>query len=324
MVDGKGPQLPPGLKAAIEAIARVPSFKPISIPKIDLSAITKAHQNSLAIFPEIQRQFARQSEQMLKLQQQIKKFNLPSQAAIEQMAEMARRAQSAFPKLPQPSAEQFRIFEQLAKNEIRKNALDRIGVLPHASTPLSLLDVEQSDDELRAALERRYRESWPEVSQGILERLQQLSIDDEAKEAFAEALQAHGNGHYRSVCRLLLPEIERVARVELFGNAVGIVHVNKVVGEPALELPMSATKPAGYLALVLYERLNDHLYMKVGTANRADFEHDLVPNRHAAIHGLVVYNSFWNALNTIFMTDFAFQLISAIKALGASPSETEQ
>jgi hypothetical protein len=47
--------------------------------------------------------------------------------------------------------------------------------------------------------------------------------------------------------------------------------------------------------------------------NRSQLQLDPLPNRHAAIHRIVVYSSFWNSLNVIFMTDFAFQLMAAIK-----------
>jgi hypothetical protein len=57
------------------------------------------------------------------------------------------------------------------------------------------------------------------VSERIRKRVQLLNVDDEATAALAQGLEAHANGHYRAVCRLLLPEIERVARVELKGNA---------------------------------------------------------------------------------------------------------
>ena len=185
-------------------------------------------------------------------------------------------------------------------------------MLPHLSMPFTLLD-NQNDEQSRAALQKHYSENWSEISAKIRKRVQALDLDDEAKAVMAEALEAHGNSHYRSVCRLLLPEIERVARVELEGNRAGTVYVHTVIGKPAESLPLSSTNLPAYLALGLYERLTDHLYIKVDDTNRAQMEQDPVPNRHAAIHGLIVYRSFWNSLNVIFMTDYAFQLVSAIK-----------
>jgi len=45
----------------------------------------------------------------------------------------------------------------------------------------------------------------------------------------------------------------------------------------------------------------------------ARMEADPVPNRHAALHGIIVYRSFKNSLNAIFMTDYIFQVVDAVK-----------
>ena len=41
-------------------------------------------------------------------------------------------------------------------------------------------------------------------------------------------------------------------------------------------------------------RLREHLYIPVKKKNRKQIEADAVPNRHAAIHGLVVYRTAKN------------------------------
>jgi hypothetical protein len=171
----------------------------------------------------------------------------------------------------------------------------------------------QDYDGLKAKLYDHYSNQWSDVRVRIRDRVAGFNIDQEAKDALAEALEAHGNGHYRSECRLLLPEIERVARVELRNNALGVLHVDNVIGDEAGLLPLGHTETPGYYALGLFRRLTEHIYIKVDAANRAKLEQDPVPNRHAAIHGLVIYNSFWNSLNVIFMTDYAFQVVSAVK-----------
>jgi hypothetical protein len=113
MVEKKEPQLPPGLKAAIEAFAKVPNLN-ISFPAIDLSGIVKARENALAAFPEIQRQFAEHSKHVAEVQRQLAKIRLPSEAVMQQMAEAAKRMQSVYGKFPPPSPEQLKLFEQLA------------------------------------------------------------------------------------------------------------------------------------------------------------------------------------------------------------------
>jgi hypothetical protein len=312
MTKDKNQPIPPGLEAAMKALAKVPNVKPISIPNIDLSAFAKAQADALAVFPEVQKRFAELAQPWADLQRQMEHIALPTQAAIERMAEAAKRIEALVPK---PTPEQIRLFEQVARADRRKNALERLGLLPHPSTPFTLLDGDDGDEVLRARIEQHYRDNWEKISQGVQERAQAFDVDREAKAALAEALAVHGNGHYRSVCRLLLPEIERVARVELLGNDAGTLKVDKVIGGAALDLSISQTNPPGLYALGLYERLTEHLYVHVGIDNRGKFELDPIPNRHAAIHGLIVYNSFWHSLNSIFMTDYAFQVVSAVKRM---------
>jgi len=50
-------KIPPGLEAAMKALAKVPNIKPITIPNIDLDAFKKPHADALAVFPEIQKRF---------------------------------------------------------------------------------------------------------------------------------------------------------------------------------------------------------------------------------------------------------------------------
>jgi hypothetical protein len=218
------------------------------------------------------------------------------------------------------SPETLRIFEEIAKTDHRQKALDRIGLLPHPSTPFALLDGQVADDKLKAALKKHYHDNWSNISADIQRRALKFDIDEEAKASLVEALQAHQNGHYRAVCRLLLPEIERVVRVELLGNDVGSIRVDRLFGELGLELALGETNPPGFYALGLFKRLTKHLYRRVDENNRAKLESDPVPNRHAAIHGLIVYNSVWHSLNVIFMTDYVLQVITAIKALGNEPA----
>ncbi|MCY4138623.1 MAG: hypothetical protein OXF56_10200 [Rhodobacteraceae bacterium] len=42
-----------------------------------------------------------------------------------------------------------------------------------------------------------------------------------------------------------------------------------------------------------------------------------MPNRHAAVHGLVVYSSMQNSLNAIFMADYIFQPIGVLKRMAS-------
>lgn len=304
------PEMPRGVEEAFKALQALPKVDALQMPQVDLSAFTEMQKNALAVFPEWQKQVNQQMQPMADLQRQMRQIALPPQHVIDQFNDAAKHFRSV--QFLAPTAEQLEIFKQLSELEIQKRALERIGLLPHRSMPASLL-AEPDDDVLRSSLQQHYTENWERICENIRERVNSFDIDDEAKAVMGEALEAHRNGHYRSVCRLLLPEIERVARVELEGNRAGRVDMKKVMVNAALDLPLSKTRLNGYFALLLFDHLAEHLYVHVDEKNRLQLEQDPVPNRHAAIHGIVVYRSFWNSLNVIFMTDFAFQLMAAVK-----------
>ena len=53
------------------------------------------------------------------------------------------------------------------------------------------------------------------------------------------------------------------------------------------------------------------LFQKVPSEEDRDrLKQDPVPNRHAAIHGLVVYSSPQNSLNAIFIADYIFRIVT--------------
>ena len=79
-------------------------------------------------------------------------------------------------------------------------------------------------------------------------------------------LDAHEAGLYRSVCRVLMPEIERVSRKELHGDGMQQRITNqKLLQELTAELPLSSVEPAGFYNLNLFRRLSNHANFLPGT-----------------------------------------------------------
>lgn len=116
-----------------------------------------------------------------------------------------------------------------------------------------------------------------------------------------------------------------MVRVEFKGNAPGSLKMAKLLVEKSDDLSVVQLEPSGYHSLILVQRLTEHLYGQVDTRERREkFEDDPVPNRHAAIHGIIVYNSIWNSLNVIFLTDIAFQVVSLAKQTGFAAGATGQ
>ena len=61
-------------------------------------------------------------------------------------------------------------------------------------------------------------------------------------------------------------------------------------------------------------RWENHLYEQVkNEADRTELAANSIPNRHAAIHGLVPYSTEKSSLNSIFLTDFVFHIITEMK-----------
>jgi hypothetical protein len=287
--------------------------------------MTAKPKDPLAGFANLQRQITESLRPLAEVHERFRTDLSGLEHAVRTFDEFNERLTRAFA----PFAGQFAEFiKRFAAIERQSRLLDQAGFLPHVTTPLHLIE-ECAGDAARLSdlMERYYRDNWPEIRGMLIARVEGYAVDDEAKQAFREALTAHGHGHYRLVCRGLFPEVERIARIELCDGALqNVTHAaekpkqaTRFLQEIAGELGLSETEPQGYFALGLFRRLTDHLYVRVeDEAQRKRMEADAVPNRHAAVHGLVVYRSFKNSLNTLFMTDYVFQIVNAVKKRMAS------
>ena len=207
---------------------------------------------------------------------------------------------------------------KLARHVASAEALDKAGWLPHYSMPFEhIRECNGDTDTLGVLLQRHYRERWPEVRRDIELRLIQYDVDDETKETIREALRAHENGLYRSVCAVLMPGIERVSRIELYGNRMARIASQHELQKLAEALPVTSVDPGGFFALKLYQRLAKHMYEHVDDEDaRQRFARDPVPNRHAVVHGYIAYSTMQSSLNAIFMADFILQAVGVLKKNG--------
>ena len=187
------------------------------------------------------------------------------------------------------------------------DALNEVGWLPYHSA--SFHYVEECGDDL-LLLERRfaeyYRTRWREIRDDMESRLEDYHIDDEARETFREALSAHEAGYYRCVCRVLFPETERMISA---GSPHSKPMLKKLTGTG--DLADFAFRER--FAWVLFGRLVNHTYEWVDPVDRERFERDPVPNRHAAMHGLVPYSTHKHSMNILILTDYAFQILPPMK-----------
>lgn len=189
--------------------------------------------------------------------------------------------------------------------------LTETGWLPHYTTP----DLVFSHDEAatEADVARHYAENWSAVEAAFLDRLAGYSVDEEAKACFREALTAHRLGLYRVAPRLLFPEIERVCRVEL-GGAITVTSGLGWLREEAKQLGGDTFVRTGVLTLRLYQAFAEHIYTRVESPEQiALVSANPVPNRNAAIHGRVVYNTQKSSLNALIIAEFVLLTVGAVR-----------
>lgn len=235
---------------------------------------------------------------------------------LQEVSEQISRQMEAISAQLAPLGERLRwVGEETAKCE----RLEAVGWLPHSSSPFDLVEENTVDSAgLDSAIEHYYQDNWADISSAMLTEISQCEIDEEAKATFAEAVAAHGYGLYRCVPRLLFPEIERVARIEIHGGAM-----DKMASQDRLRDAIGGLTPAemastGITGLRLYYKLAGHLYAHVkNPAELAKMASDPVPNRHASLHGYVSYRSIKSSLNALVVADYLLQAISTLKRLAA-------
>ena len=250
----------------------------------------------------------------------------PSSAMMElhrQTTEFTKRMASMFDAINEPYrqlnesmqrvASGFQPFmAKMARMHHHQERLESAGWLPHTSTPFALLDENEAEQD-GVILENYYRENWAEVKEQFLETTDALNIDNTAKNVFKQALQAHESGLYSLVARSLFPEIERVTRVELHTGEMETVTSQKTLRERAGTLSTHDFQDLGYWGFVLFSSL-DHIYDYCNTVDhKIAFSMKPIPNRHAAIHGHVVYDNLCSSLNALIITEFIFQVVTTLK-----------
>lgn len=203
-------------------------------------------------------------------------------------------------------------LEAIGKQQKKAALVEGSGWLPHYTTPFSEILETETPEQVHERLSAFYRDRWDEVRPALTEAMEKIDVDAEAKATFAEALRAHERGDFRCAPRLLFPEIERVGRekLKLKQEFSGKVHLV----EPAEGLPIGIVLRELGGGVKLLEKLIDQVYLKVrGNPNSAEILADTVPNRHAAIHGLAVYNTQQTSLNAIIIAEFTFLFIEVLQ-----------
>ena len=197
---------------------------------------------------------------------------------------------------------------------------DATGWLPYHLAPVDYVENFEGDSiHLERNISEYYLTQWSNIREDMESRFGDYHIDDEARDTFREALSAHEHGNYRCVCRVLFPEIERMIRLNLFNDA-GRVRTSEMLGKLVGERPLEDFVSQEAFGLVLFGRLAKHLYEQVNDEERSKFEQNFVPNRHAAMHGLISYSTHKHSMNMIIMADYIFQILPPPPANALPPT----
>ena len=205
-----------------------------------------------------------------------------------------------------------KLFETLAPFE-EKARFEEAGWFPHSTFPRHLLNWNGDETYSDEMVLTHYRKNWSTVRHVIGNELANCDVDFDAKEAIRQALIAHENGLYQLVPPALFTAIERAVRVCLYDDKVGSISVRDQLVNLVGRLPLSIL-PDGTLAFVGFVQLSHHLYENIHTDEvRERFLGASIPNRHAVIHGLVIYASEKSSLNSIFVAMYVFRILTVLK-----------
>ena len=271
------------------------------------------------------------------IEKAVELFNRDMQPLMQRLSDTFERWEAIL----QPFLQELEpVFEGLAKlaeataPHIQKfvryhkivEKFEAIGWLPYHLAPVDYVEHYEGDFvHLERKVSEYYLTQWTSIRADMESRFSDYHIDDEARDTFREALSAHEHKHYRCVCRVLFPELERMIRLNLF-NDVGRIRTSEMLGKLTDERPLEDFISQEAFGLVLFGRLVKHLYEEVNDKERSRFEQIFVPNRHAAMHGLVSYSTHKHSMNMIIMADYIFRILPpppAIALSSASAMDTE-
>ena len=198
-------------------------------------------------------------------------------------------------------------------------ASEASGWLPYRTVPFEqhFLDCGGDIEALTNRVSSYYENHGEVITRDVESALPGYGVDAEAKATLAEALKAHGCELYRSSCRVLLPEIERVIREDWL-NIKDLQPLSQKALIKKTEQYHLEDFVHGSGDLVLFGRIFDHLFVRFDGVQPADAH--AAPNRHAATHGWAIYSSQQDSLNTIVCADYVFRMVTSFnERKGASP-----
>lgn len=237
--------------------------------------------------------------------------------ATEGLAAQIREHQPTINRIAKIFSEYFNQWEPVfAKHQANREIL-ALGWLPHPfQTELHNEVVETTD--LDEHLSEFYENNLAAFEISLTKNLEKCGCDDILLSRISYCFRSYRDGNFGQIPCALFPEIERYARENLytenpFSNITSLREVRDTISSLPLPYLPAPVLERGYH---LFKVFDEHLYTPIKTTEqwKAAQKSD-IPNRHAALHGLVVYDNAKSSINTFIIFEYAILSIHALASL---------
>lgn len=278
------------------------------------------HLQEISSFPAIQRLIEENKKFNTELLRTFQRIQASHVEVLQRISEISAWHVKAIQRISEISASYVKAIQRIRGPDVEAlmrhirfvSSVEETGWLPYHTVPIDYVDESKGNtSEFETHLSNFYQENWRFIRQDIESRLGRYHISEETKSTFREALSAHEDGYYRCVCRVLFPDIEREFRIRFFENQTRSIKPEKMLEKLTNLGSLEHFMPRHAYGLILFRRLINHLYEQIKDNNKADFEHDFLPNRHASAHGLISYSTHKHSMNMIIMADYIFQILTS-------------
>ena len=197
-----------------------------------------------------------------------------------------------------------------------EKACEECGFLPHRSIPFVEFYRECGGDydSFSVRVSEYYKNHEKDILQSIESELMDSDFDADRKETIQEAFKALDCGLTRLPVPALLPDIERTILEDWLGEPRGTTKTlkEKQIHKALEGITFSDAVPNAIYDYKMFGRFAKVLYAYVSTPSQ--FEGKDIPNRHAALHGWVIYGTKEFCLNTLMLYAYIARLSPAFKS----------
>jgi hypothetical protein len=223
---------------------------------------------------------------------------------------------------PENAAPQAKVFDPVALAWKAGPKLIEAGwvgikIMPH-SFLWQVVDAAPAD--VSSLVEKWAGEQRSAIADMFTERLATYTVDELAKTAMQQAIDAYRREHFLSTVRTLMPEIERFGRMVALHD--GTLPKNQKEAIEAIKdyvghVPVSNFDPIESLSI--YPVLADDLFATCFTTADAS-QLGAGPNRHAELHGLASYGDLRGATKMLCVADFLLCSVTAATVSKTDPA----